>query len=149
MARTKTKSLKLQRFPAEYVKAHGNGTKAAIAAGYSERSAHELGHRALKNVDVQREINRLTLKHEISMDRVLTRLDNLSTKAESDGQYSAAIKAEELIGKGIGGFVERSLNVSLDLTQAHLEALQQLSRSRSKETDETRITDIMENGEED
>jgi phage terminase small subunit len=60
-----------------------NATQAAIRAGYSERSAHVQGTRALTNVNVKSEIERLTNKHsektDITAERVLTELFRLAS----------------------------------------------------------------------
>lgn len=79
---------------------------------------------------MKRRIDRLTRKHEITADRVLTRLDNLSAKAEESGNYPAAVRAEELIGKSLGMWVDRSVSVSLDLTGQHIEAIRALAARR-------------------
>ena len=118
-------TLKQAAFAPEYVRAKGNGTKAAKAAGYAESGAHVEASRLLRNPKVVAEIVRLTRKHEISADRVLTRLDNLSIKAEEDGQYSVSAKCEELLGKSLGMWIDRSVSVNLDLNGEHLRALQE------------------------
>ena len=120
-------TLKQATFAPEYVRTNGNGTKAAKAAGYAASSAHVRASELVRNSKVVAEINRLTRKHDISAERVLTRLDNLSMGAEAEGEYSAAIKAEELLGKSLGMWVERSMHMNVDLSQAHLDALQRLA----------------------
>jgi len=61
------------RFIKEYLLEH-NATKAAIAAGYSEKTAKQQGSRLLTNADVQDEIaarsRKLTAKLDISVERV-------------------------------------------------------------------------------
>lgn len=44
-------------FVTEYIKNGGNGTNAAIAAGYSEKSAYSQASRLLKSVEVQQYLN--------------------------------------------------------------------------------------------
>jgi phage terminase small subunit len=44
-------------FVTEYIKS-GNATQAAIAAGYSEKTAYSQGSRLLKNVEVQQYLNK-------------------------------------------------------------------------------------------
>jgi phage terminase small subunit len=44
-------------FVTEYIKNGGNGTAAAIAAGYSEKSAYSQASRLLKSVEVQQYLN--------------------------------------------------------------------------------------------
>lgn len=123
-------SIREAAFAAQYVAKHGNGTQAAIAAGYAPSAAHVAASRLIRRGKVKRRIDRLTRKHEITADRVLTRLDNLSAKAEESGNYPAAVRAEELIGKSLGMWVDRSVSVSLDLTGQHIEAIRALAARR-------------------
>ena len=123
-------SIREAAFAAQYVAKHGNGTQAAIAAGYAPSAAHVAASRLIRRGKVKRQIDRLTRKHEITADRVLTRLDNLSAKAEESGNYPAAVRAEELIGKSLGMWVDRSVSVSLDLTGQHIEAIRALASRR-------------------
>lgn len=51
---------------------------------------------------------RMKQNAEFDRKRVLSRLDKLSQAAEARVQFSAAIRAYELIGKEHGMFVERS-----------------------------------------
>jgi len=44
-------------FVTEFIKNGGNGTQAAIAAGYSEKSAYSQASRLLKSVEVQQYLN--------------------------------------------------------------------------------------------
>lgn len=123
-------------FADQYVKLNGNGTKAALIAGYSggEGAAAARASENVRKRKVRQRIEYLTRKHEISADRVLTRLDNLSIKAEQEGQLGAAIKAEELLGKSLGMWVERSVNVNVDLNGEHLKALQdRMNRRRDQQ----------------
>lgn len=61
------------RFLKEYLLEH-NATKAAIAAGYSEKTAYSQGNRLLKNAEVQaalaKEEEKLNSKLDISIERV-------------------------------------------------------------------------------
>lgn len=123
-------SIREAAFAAQYVAKHGNGTQAAIAAGYAPSAAHVAASRLIRRGKVKRQIDRLTRKHEITADRVLTRLDNLSAKAEERGNFPAAVRAEELIGKSLGMWVDRSVSVSLDLTGQHIEAIRALASRR-------------------
>lgn len=126
-------TLKQRTFAEEYVRRNGNGTQAAIAAGYGPEGAHVRGSENVRKRKVAEVIEYLTRKHEISADRVLTRLDNLSLKAEQAGNHAAAIKAEELLGKSLGMWVERSMSVHVDLSAEHLRALQDRMGKRTDE----------------
>lgn len=69
-----------KQFVKEYL-LEPNATKAAIAAGYSERTAYQIGSRLLKNVEVQQEINKTTqklaAKLDLTTEKVLTELSHL------------------------------------------------------------------------
>lgn len=123
-------TLKQRRFAAEYVKRNGNGTQAALAAGYANGKpnvAAVQAHDNLKNPKIRRHVEKLARRWDLTAERVLARLDNLSEAAEAEGNFGAAVKAEELIGKSLGMWVERSLNVTVDMTDAHLQALRDLA----------------------
>jgi len=123
-------TLKQASFAAEYIALHGNGTRAAIAAGYSEKGASVAAVRLLGKASVKKRIERLSKRHEVTADRVLTRLDNLSAKAEEAGNYPAAVRAEELLGKALGLWVDRSVSVNVDLNGSHIEAIRALASRR-------------------
>jgi PBSX family phage terminase large subunit len=55
---------KQERFVREYIKNGGNATKAALAAGFSEKSARNTGNRMMKNDDILKEISNLQHKLE-------------------------------------------------------------------------------------
>lgn len=133
-------TLKQRAFAREYLANNGNATRAAISAGYSMHTAKVIGSENLTKPEVRQEIARLQAvsarEVDISPARVLRRLDAISQAAEADGQYAAAKGCEELIGKHIGMFIERSLNVSVSASSAHLEALLEVARRRSGGKDE-------------
>jgi phage terminase small subunit len=64
-------------------------------------------------------------KAQMTLESHLTRLDELSRKAEDDGQYSAAINAEVARGKASGIHVEKSERV---LTGPNGEPIQTVTR---------------------
>jgi len=133
-------TLKQRAFAREYLANNGNATRAAISAGYSMHTAKVIGAENLTKPDVRQEIARLQAvsarEVDISPARVLRRLDAISQAAEADGQYAAAKGCEQLIGQHIGMFIERSLNVSVSASSAHLEALLEVARRRSNGKDE-------------
>lgn len=133
-------TLKQRAFAREYLANNGNATRAAISAGYSVHTAREIAAENLTKPAIRFEIARLQAvsakEVDISPARVLRRLDAISQAAEADGQYAAAKGCEELIGKHIGMFIERSLNVSVSASSAHLEALLEVARRRSSGKEE-------------
>ena len=101
---------KQERFAQEYV-VDLNATQAATRAGYSARTANEQGSRLLAHASVQERINELSeaaaKRNDVTVDGVLENLARLRDKAEENGQLSAAVRAEELIGKYLAMFVDR------------------------------------------
>lgn len=85
-----------------------SATQAAIDAHFSAKTAYSAGGRLLKKVDIKTRISELQHKVEtrsiIDRARVLKRLDTLSRKAEKAKQLTAAIRAEELLGRAVGLF---------------------------------------------
>lgn len=72
---------KQQLFVASYIKSK-NATKSAAAAGYSKKTAPQLGGRLLKNVHIKAAIEKALVKQverlEISADRVILELARLA-----------------------------------------------------------------------
>lgn len=103
----KTLSEKQEKFCLEYRKHEGNATAAAIAAGYSERTAYSQGNRLLKNVEVQKRIKFLAddavRKQIINLDK---RALVLSKIAESESEEAnARIRAIDVLNKMDGVYV--------------------------------------------
>lgn len=97
---------KQRRFAEAYAK-DPNATAAAVAAGYSARSAYSTGQRLLKNVEVQEYIHALSEpEHESriasaeDVRRFWTLVMNDSTAKTTD-----RLKASELLGKSSGMFL--------------------------------------------
>lgn len=125
-------TLRQAAFAAEYVRHHGNGTRAAIAAGYAPSSAHVRASELVRHRKVKKHIEKLSKRYEITAERVLTRLDNLSAKAEENGNYPAAVKAEQLLGQYLGMWIDRSVNLNLSLNDSHIDAIRALAARRQK-----------------
>lgn len=81
MATSEELSPKQEHFCREYLITK-NATKSAIAAGYSENSARQLGSQLLSNLNIQRRIRELIEEQmerlEVSADRVLLELAALA-----------------------------------------------------------------------
>ena len=91
-------------------------TQAYVSCGYSEKGAAQSANNLLKKRDVAARISELkelaasSSAQESALNRnsVLHRLHHLSRKAEEAGHFSAAARCQELIGKELGMFVDRS-----------------------------------------
>ena len=107
----------------------GNATAAALAAGYSERSARSQGQRLLTNDDIQdaikaREAKRLapTIASRQERQEFWT-----SVLRNEDEAMKDRLKAAELLGKSEGDFLER---VEMDMTLSPATILEQIRGRR-------------------
>ena len=107
----------------------GNATAAALAAGYSERSARSQGQRLLTNVDIKdaikaRETQRLapTIASRRERQEFWTSVLRNENEAMKD-----RLKAAELLGKSEGDFLER---VEMDMTLSPAAILEQIRGRR-------------------
>lgn len=101
---------KMERFVAEYL-IDGNGTRSAIAAGYSERTAPKIGSELLTKPAVKAAITKALKAQEkrtlITADMVLKRIDRVAQKAEAAGDFNAANRANQLLGQHYKLFTEK------------------------------------------
>ena len=106
---------KQKRFIDEYL-IDLNATAAAIRAGYSEKTANEIGSQNLVKLSIQKALaERLKERQqrtEITQDFVLTNLKEIvqrSMQHEGADEYDprAAAKALELLGKHLGMFTDK------------------------------------------
>lgn len=101
---------KMERFIAEYL-IDGNGTRAALAAGYSPKTADKQASNMLKRPDVRSAVNagkkRVAAKLDLSAEKVLADIERIANAAEKDKEYNAALKGKELLGKHLKLFTEK------------------------------------------
>ncbi len=90
---------------------YSNGTKAALAAGYSEKSAHVTATQLLKQEAIQERIVELQAENMkrnlITVDKVLADLEHDKLMARESRQYSVAKACTELQGKYLAMFTDR------------------------------------------
>lgn len=99
-------------FVREYLANGGNGTQAAISAGYSEASAAELSSRLLRKVKIRKALGLKLKKAELSVDWVLKRLrKEASGKGVPDTTQGGRVSALSLVAK-IQGYVVDKAEVS-------------------------------------
>lgn len=96
-----------EKFCLEYRKHAGNGTAAAIAAGYSERTAAQQATRLLKNVNILKHIKELAddaiRKQIIGLDKRALVLSKIAEDDAADVQ--ARIRAIDVLNKMDGVYV--------------------------------------------
>ena len=61
------------------------------------------------------------------------RLHEISHAAQEAGQFGPAVRAEELLGRSIGMWIDRSLQLTGQLNDSHVTALLELARKRQAE----------------
>jgi phage terminase small subunit len=92
-------------FVLEYLKS-SNPTEAAIAAGFSERSAYNQGHRMMKNDEVLQAISiaqeKIALQTEITVSQIVKDIKVLLVKTKSE---NIKIKALDMLMKHVGGYI--------------------------------------------
>lgn len=97
-------------FISEYVHLK-NATRAAIAAGYSPKTARSSGSRLLTNVDISTAIEILLAeqlhKADVTSDSVLQELKRVAFADVSEQVYGGKLRAIELLGKSLGLFGEK------------------------------------------
>jgi phage terminase small subunit len=88
-----------------------NATQACIRAGYSEKTAKQIGCENLSKPYLQEEIARLMKSREdrvqLTADKVLTDIERVRGLAEGSEQYSISLKASELQGKHLAMFTDK------------------------------------------
>lgn len=85
-----------RRFACEYV-LDWNATRAAVRAGYSERTAEKQGSRLLKKAEVgkiiERALDASRARNAVSVDSLTLELEEARREAMAAGQFSAAVSA--------------------------------------------------------
>lgn len=120
-------TLKQQKFIDYYIQT-GNGTKAAIEAGYSPKTAYSIASDNLKNLEphIKERMKSLSNERIASAEEVLERLTRIARGEEKDAfgldtNNQDKIKALELLGKNYQLYTDRvkqdnnlDINVTLD-----------------------------------
>ena len=128
-------SRKQVKFVEQYA-ALGNASEAARRAGYKlGKSIGQQGHENLKKPEIAAAIRRELAKSDVDVTpvRVKNRLHEISHAAQEAGQFGPAVRAEELLGRSIGMWIDRSLQLTGQLNDSHVTALLELARRRQAE----------------
>lgn len=133
---------KQRRFVGEYLK-DLNATAAARRAGFSQRTASEIGYEYLRKPHIRAEVEKRTAEQftalNITAERILWELSllafaNVPDYAEVGFRYADKIRALELLGKYRALFTERYelAEPEIDLSKLTDEELEQLERLYEK-----------------
>lgn len=101
-----------------------NATQASIRAGYSEKTARQMGSENLSKPYIQDEIASLIKEREervkLTADKVLEDIERVRTLAEGSEQYSVSLKASELQGKHLAMFTDKQqINADVKMPVIH------------------------------
>ena len=121
MHQTKALTPKQESFCVHYTtigaETFSNGTKAAIAAGYSEKSAYSQACNLLKNPKIQQRIKELHSenmnRNSITLDKVLAD-EHDKLMARKHHQYTVSKGCTELQGKYLAMFTDKTLTEDVD-----------------------------------
>ncbi len=87
-----------------------SGAEAARTAGYNTKNAHKTAARLNKNPLILEKLNKLMSdageRNDVTLDEVISALRSARDEAMANGNFSAAIRATELLGKYLGMFTE-------------------------------------------
>ncbi|MDO7849915.1 terminase small subunit [Hymenobacter sp. M29] len=83
-----------------------NATRAALSAGYSEKTARSQGSRLLTNVDIQAEIKKLLSHSGLSPEEIAARWDRIATVDLSDFYTKQPVEYTPRISKPLAQIVE-------------------------------------------
>lgn len=101
---------KQQRFVEEYL-IDLNATQAAIRAGYPETSARQVGSENLSKPyiqdAIQAEMDKRSAITQITAAKVLSDIERVRDKAETQDELTTALKASELQGKHLKLFTDK------------------------------------------
>jgi len=88
-----------------------NATQAAIRAGYSAKTACEIGSQNLRKLHISKKIDELkknrSERTKITQEQVLKAIMDDCEMAREIKQYSVAMKGNELLGKHLAMFTEK------------------------------------------
>jgi predicted house-cleaning NTP pyrophosphatase (Maf/HAM1 superfamily) len=88
-----------------------NATKAAKRAGYSAKTAGQIGEQQLKKPEIAKAIAKALEEQSnrtlISADQVLLDIERIGRKAEKASDFANALKSRELLGRRYKLFTDR------------------------------------------
>ena len=126
--------------------ATGNATQAAIAGGYSKRTASQIGYRLLRKVQIQRGIAERTQNDPVVWTRE-ERQRFWTAVASGAGRYGDLpirdrLKASELLGRSQADFVERHQVDSGPTLVDLIAGSRSLERNESSRLDHLRPSEV-------
>jgi hypothetical protein len=87
-------------------------------------------HKILAQPHVMVSIAKRTAGLDVSPQEIVDNIVRISDKAETAGMFMAALKGQELLGKYKGMWVEKHVNLNIDMAREHVTALVDKMRRR-------------------
>jgi len=87
-------------------------------------------HKILAQPHVMVAIAKRSTGLDVSPQDIVDNIVRISDKAEAAGMFMAALKGQELLGKYKGMWVEKHINLNIDLARQHVDALTERMRKR-------------------
>jgi phage terminase small subunit len=115
MAKDKLQKLtfRQEQFAREFIKDFV-ASAAAIRAGYSEQTARKVGYQLLMKPHIAAKIDELQgeriKRTKIDSDEILRRLMRIADRTEQDGDYNAALRSLELLGKNLAMWTDKNIS---------------------------------------
>jgi|WetSurMetagenome_2_1015567.scaffolds.fasta_scaffold217518_2 hypothetical protein len=102
--------------------------KSAIQAGYSKGSAKNIATKLLKRPDIVERIQELhsqnMSRNNINVDSVLANISHDRELARAKGDFSSALRADELLGKYLSLFHADKMSITLPMVKLQTEEQQ-------------------------
>lgn len=103
-------TVRQRRFVEEYL-VDFDGSAAVQRAGYNTKYPNRLAHEMLQHPGIKAAIDQLSLdrgaESTLKPEYVINKIRRTLEKAEADGNYTATLRACELLARSLGMFVER------------------------------------------
>jgi len=108
-------------FVEEYLANGFNGTKAAIKAGYSQRTAYSIANELLKKPEIQEVIDEkkkeLAARSTITKEELLADLKHIKDLNKDNPRSANSLKAIEIINKMLGFNMPLEQNINMNVEQ--------------------------------
>ena len=112
---------KQQAFADYYITNGGNATDAALRAGYSKKTASEMGYENLNKPHIkhylEEEMEKVAERNKWTVDKLIKKFQEVAAKCDNDEKFdsSGANKAFTEIGKLCGFYTEK-----IETTERHI-----------------------------
>ena len=108
------------KFVQEFLES-GNATKAAIKAGYSQKTAMQIGGKLLRKVEIKKAIQAARQKtaerNEMTIDNQLEYTKEIRDRAKTATNFKAELSANDQVNKIMGAYAPTKHEVTLSFEE--------------------------------